>query len=417
MPAPFRERVSAVSSEVAWHPLAAWLAFVFVHLWLGVLALFGPGLPLGDVTLVYRFWMEQALDLGVWVGIDTRWVYPVVALVPMLLAAVAGLEAYAGAWLSMVMILNAVAFGVLRGFGRDRSRARVAWWWLAFLVLLGPIAVGRIDSITLPLAIIAVLILARRPRLAAMLLTIATWIKVWPAAILLAALVALRSRLEVVSTAAITSLVIVAVALLLGSGANVFSFVTEQTGRGLQIEAPISTFWMWQASFGLGGALVYYDRQILTFQVAGVGVEAAAALITPILGIAVVVITLLGIRVVRGGAPYSAVLAPLALALTVALIAINKVGSPQYIAWLAAPVILGIVTSAAGYGHSFRTPAILTLVIAALTQLIYPYLYGLVIAADPAMLLVLTGRNILLFVLLGWAVFAVATARHIEEGD
>jgi len=417
MPAPFRERVSAVSSEVARHPLAAWLAFVFVHLWLGVLALFGPGLPLGDVSIVYRFWMEQALDLGVWVGIDTRWVYPVVALVPMLLAAVAGLEAYAGAWLSMVMILNAVAFGVLRGFGRDRSRARVAWWWLAFLVLLGPIAVGRIDSVTVPLAIIAVLILASRPRLAAVLLIIATWIKVWPAAILLAAVVTVRSRLEVVSTAAITSLVIVAVALVLGSGANVFSFVTEQTGRGLQIEAPISTFWMWQASFGLGGAIVYYDRQILTFQVAGVGVEAAASLITPILGIAVVVITLLGIRVVRSGAPYLAVLAPLALALTAALIAINKVGSPQYISWLAAPVILGIVASAAGYGHSFRTPAILTLVIATLTQLIYPYLYGLVIAADPAMLLVLTGRNILLFVLLGWAVFAVATARHTEEGD
>jgi len=417
MPAPFRERVSAVARELARHPFVAWLAFVFVHLWLGALALFGPGLPLGDVTLVYRFWMEQALDFGVWVGIDTMWVYPVVALVPMLLAAVAGLEAYAGAWLSMVMILNAVAFGVLRGWGRDRSRVRVAWWWLAFLVLLGPIAVGRIDSITVPLAIIAVLILTRRPRLAALLLAIATWIKVWPAAILLSAVVALRARSEIVSTAAISSLVIVAVALLLGSGANVFSFVTEQTGRGLQIEAPVSTFWMWQASFGLGRAVVYYDRQILTFQVGGVGVEAAAALITPMLGIAVVVITLLGIRAVRTGAPYLAVLAPLALALTTALIAINKVGSPQYITWLAAPVILGIVASAAGYGPSFRTPAILTLVIAALTQLIYPYLYGLIIAADPAMLLVLTGRNILLFVLLGWAVFAVATARYTEEGD
>jgi len=417
MPAPFRERVSAVSSEVVRHPLAAWLAFVFVHLWLGVLALFGPGLPLGDVTIVYRFWMEQGLNLGVWAGIDTRWVYPVVALVPMLLAAVAGLEAYAGAWLSMVMILNAVAFGVLRGIGRDRGRARVAWWWLAFLVLLGPIAVGRIDSITVPLAIIAVLIVASRPRLAAVLLTIATWIKVWPAAILLAAVVALRSRREIVSSAAITSFAIIAFALLLGSGANVFSFVTEQTGRGLQIEAPISTFWMWQASFGLGGAVVYYDRQILTFQVEGVGVEAAAAIITPVLGIAAVVITLIGIRAVRSGAPYLAVLAPLALALVAALIAINKVGSPQYIAWLAAPVILGIVTRAAGYGHSFRAPAILALVIAALTQLIYPYLYGLVIAADPAMLLVLTGRNVLLFVLLGWAVFAVATARHNEEGD
>ena len=66
------------------NPITLWGAFVLVHLWLGFLCLFGPGLPLGDVTLVYSFWVDQGLDAGIWVGIDTAWVYPIVALIPMI---------------------------------------------------------------------------------------------------------------------------------------------------------------------------------------------------------------------------------------------------------------------------------------------------------------------------------------------
>ena len=86
-----------------------------------------------------------------------------------------------------------------------------------------------------------------------------------------------------------------------------------------------------------------------------------------------------------------------------ALIAFNKVGSPQYATWLAVPVILGLVTSANLGGRSFRTPAIMALTIATLTQIIYPYLYGFLISVNPVMLIVITARNVLLFVVFGWA--------------
>lgn len=395
--------------------MALWGAFVLVHLILGLLNLYAPTLPMGDVTLVYRKWVDEAVGGGSWVVLDKAWVYPVLALVPMLFAGVFGLGGYAGTWLSMVMLLNAAALGILTGWGRSRERIGVAWWWLAFTLALGPIALARIDSVTVPLLIVGVLLLAARPKLAAVLLTIGAWTKIWPAAIVAAALIALKDRWRILGVGALVSAVIVAVALALGSGARVFSFVTEQTGRGLQVEAPVTTIWLWRAIAGVLGTRVYYDRDILTYQVRGIGTEAAANVMTPLLAIAVLAVAVLGIRAVRAGASAGALLPPLALALVTTFIAVNKVGSPQFIAWISVPIVLGLATAAAGHGGSFRRPAILALVIAALTQLIYPHLYDLLLDLNPVMVSVLTVRNILEFVLLGWAVVAVVRSPRFAD--
>jgi hypothetical protein len=128
---------------------------------------------------------------------------------------------------------------------------------------------------------------------------------------------------------------------------------------------------------------------------------------TPILLLAVAAIVALGIVTVRRGASARAALPPLVLALVTGMIAFQKVGSPQFISWLAVPVVLGLVTHRAGVGPSFRAPAALAFTIAALTHIIYPYLYGYLLGVYPAMLAVLTMRNALLFVLLGWAVIAI----------
>jgi hypothetical protein len=297
-----------------------------------------------------------------------------------------------------------------------RFSPMLAWWWLLFLVLLGPIALGRIDAFTLPFALVGVLLAARRPAVASLLLTIATWIKVWPAVLLAAVLVTTRYRLRVLYAAIVLSAVIFATVLVLGGGANVLSFVTQQTGRGLQIEAPVTTFWMWQAFAGVAGVTVYYDLDILTYQVTGAGTDGAAALMTPLLTIVAAGVCALGFLIVRRGTPGAmlpVVLAPLSLALVVALLAFNKVGSPQFVLWLAVPIVLGLAHQKAS-GQSFRFPAVVVLVIALLTQLVYPMFYGSVLALDPVLLMVLTVRNLLLFVLLGWAI--VVLARLVRGG-
>jgi hypothetical protein len=415
--APMRQRVRSVAASVVRNPISVWVAFVLVHLWLGLVNIYGAGLPFGDVTIVYKFWTDEALSAHFWVGIDSVWVYPIVALVPMLIATAFGPDQYGSTWLSMVMILNAVAFGFVTGWGRSRERIPVAWWWLAFLFLLGPIALGRIDSVSVPLGIIGMLIISSRPRVAAVVITVATWIKVWPAALLLAAVIALKSRWRIVAAAAVTSASIILIALLLGSGANVFTFITQQTGRGLQPEAPISTFFMWQALARVPGAEVFYDQNILSYAVRGPGDAVAIALMTPVLAIAILVIAVLGVRAVRAGATPGQLLPALSLALTVGFIAFNKVGSPQYIAWIAVPMVLGIATRAAGRGRSFRMPGILALVIGAMTQVLYPYWYHWLITLNPLLISALTVRNALEFVLLGWAIWAIVKSPSEVDGE
>ena len=111
------------------------------------------------------------------------------------------------------------------------------------------------------------------------------------------------------------------------------------------------------------------------------------------------------------------VLPPLVLALTLAMIIFNKVGSPQFVTWLAVPIVFGLMTHASGLGRSFRVPAALGLVIAGLTQAFYPYLYSDVIAAKLPIVMVLTARNLLYVALFAWAVVALAEVVRRPRGD
>ncbi|WP_286343957.1 glycosyltransferase 87 family protein [Frondihabitans sucicola] len=387
---------------------ALWLAFVVVHLWLSVAVLHGPHTPLNDVSTVYRDWIfDGAHGLG-WVGLDRVWVYPTVALLPMLLAAVAGFVHYSVVWLLLVALLDAGALALLTR-GGTRFRA-VGWWWLAFLVLLGPIAVGRIDSITIPIAMAGVLVVSRRPLVAGILLALATWIKVWPAALLLALLIAARRRIDVAAGAVGTSVVVVLVAFFVGGNwAAITGFVGQQTGRGLQIEAPVTTFWLWLEALGVSGVSTAFDQTLLTYQVSGPGVSVAANAMTAVMAVVFLGIVLLGVWASRRGVPASHLLAPLGLALTTAFIVTNKVGSPQYEGWLAVPVVLGLVLARGG-ARAFVAPAILVSVIAALTQVVYPWGYDALVLADRWMVVLITVRNGLLVALLVVALVRVVAA-------
>lgn len=386
-----------------------WCGFLAVHVVVGWLCLVAQGLPLGDVILVYRPWVEQATGGGPVPGLDEPWVYPIFAIIPMLIPLLLGSAGYSVGWLALVTLLNAAAFVVLLGNGRSRPRLFAAWWWLAFIVLLGPIALARIDSITVPIAIVGLLWVAGRPRVATVLLTVAAWMKIWPAALVGAVVIAHRRRGRVLGAAAVTSAVVLGGGLLLG-GANALSFVTEQTGRGLQIESLIGNVYLWLAVLRVPQSFVYYDHDILTYQVTGPGVDAAIAVMTPLLIVAVAVAVGLGLLAVRSGRHLVGLLPQLALLFVLTLIIFNKVGSPQFAMWLAAPVILGIVLQRG----RFWAPAVLALVIAALTQLVYPYLYLWLLNVDPVLVTILSIRNLAYVVLAGWAVHALFAPRPTE---
>ncbi|WP_292905298.1 hypothetical protein [Microbacterium sp.] len=380
-----------------------WTAFLLVHAVVAVAGWILPSQPMGDVVLVYEPWAASALSGGPIVGVTETWVYPQLALVPMLAAKILSLPligglgasgAYLIAWALMITVLDALAFGVLTRRSSAQPRRIAAWFWCAALLFLGPIALYRIDAVTVPLAVIAGLWLTRRPVIAAALLTAGAWIKIWPGALLVAAVVAGRARLRMLFAAALVTAGVVAVLFLLGARAEIFGFLTEQTGRGLQIEAVAATPFLWLAM--TGGARIEYSFDILTFQIVAPGADAVGSVLTPLMLLVVLAVAAIGaVKAVRRAA-FSRLFPPLALSLVVALIAVNKVGSPQFQTWLFAPVILWLVLDRT----RAKVPAAIVLALAALTCLVYPLNYDALLRAEFLPILVLSVRNILLLVLL-----------------
>lgn len=391
-----------------------WSAFAVLSLWLGWQGNVAEAVPYGDVSFVYELWAGQAAGGSGIVGLDTQWVYPAAALIPVLLPLLAGPGLYAMGWIILVTILNAGAFAYLLYSARETKRnilqRNAAWWWLAFLLLLGPISVARLDSIVTPLAIIGLLAAVKRPALAGALLAVATWIKVWPAALIAAVLVSVNKRNKVFLSVAITSAVIIVIAIILGGASNILSFLGQQTGRGLQIEAPLATPFLWLAFFKVQGYAVYYDNDLLTFQVMGEGTRTIAEFSSIVLGIGFLGTLAWGIWLHRKGSSPRHVLPAVALALTMVLIVFNKVGSPQYIGWIAAPIIAGLVLER----KRFVAPAVITLVVAALTQGFYPYRYVGVLNVLPLELSILTLRNIGELILLAVSASVLYEARSRE---
>ncbi|MGX1932535.1 hypothetical protein [Microbacterium resistens] len=377
-----------------------WSAFLAAHALVAVLGWILPSMPMGDVVLVYEPWSRSALTGGSIVGVTEPWVYPQLALLPMLaaqgiatlLAPVAGAASYLVAWAVLVTILDAVAFGVLLGTGRSTARRRAAWFWILAMTLLGPIAVYRIDAITVPVAVLAVLLLSARPAVASALLTIGAWIKIWPGAVFVAAVVLLRSRARMIASAAGVTALVVGTLVLLGGSPYLFGFLTEQTGRGLQIEAVAATPFLWLAV--TGAARIEYSREILTFQIVAPGADAVSSVLTPLMAVVALAVAGLVVLRLRAGAGVRRLLGPAALALTVVLIVCNKVGSPQFQTWLIAPVVLWLLLDR----RRALLPALLVLAASLLTQAVYPITYDGLLRAQPLPVLLLTVRNLVVVV-------------------
>ena len=83
-----------------------WTLFVLVHAFVAWLGFALPNEPMGDVYRVYEPWSTQALEGRGIVGITEAWVYPQLALVPMVLAhAFAWIAGYTIGWALLVATL------------------------------------------------------------------------------------------------------------------------------------------------------------------------------------------------------------------------------------------------------------------------------------------------------------------------
>lgn len=373
------------------------LPFAFLSL----SALFAQVMPMNDV-LLYGWWLQLMQQGQPVFGIAQPFVYPFPSLAPMWLAlALGGTSGILVGWCSMIALLNVLAIGFLTSWGRGGKLSFYsAWVWVCYLLLLGPAGIARIDAVAAALAVIGIVLFARGKTFGAMVLfTAGAWVKIWPFALALAAFISNQAKKMMAYGATLVVSVVLLFAFFTGGNSNVFSFIFTQSGRGIQVESTIATFWLWAAKLGLGNSGIYYDKEIITNQVYGDLVEPVSALMTLVMFGALAITAWLGFKAFKANANQNQLFAAVAITGVLDLIVFNKVGSPQFMCWLVVPLLAWVY-----FGLS--TPKWLLFcfgAVALLTNLVYPVFYIDLMALGYLSVSLLTVRNLLLVLLLIWA--------------
>ncbi|WP_108718006.1 glycosyltransferase 87 family protein [Miniimonas sp. S16] len=402
VPEPVRVRAGEVTRTALASRAWLWTTFAVVHGGLLVVGLVNRPGGYGDLSL-YRRWIVDGFATGWWPVLDFDWVYPAGALVPMTLAGLVPGSAtvFLIAWILLVTGLDAIAVGALLRRGRGLT---AAWWWVGFIAFLGPVALGRLDAIVAPLVILALLRAVDHPRTASALLTAAAWIKVAPGALMLPLVIASRRPWrDVVLPAAAVCLVVAGSVVALGGTDQLASFLAEQGERGLQLEAVGATPWMLAGLLAPDTFPRLYNRQIITYEVHGPGTPAAGTFLDVALPIAIAgAVALMIAWRVRAGRRFWTPAARLqmvthgGLLVVLILLVTNKVFSPQFVGWIAPPVAVALAYGLRGW----RRTAAAVLVVAFVTQFIFPWSYPALVYGVPGMTLTLAARNLLIVWLL-----------------
>lgn len=351
-------------------------------------------------TEQYRQWAQLGYNPAELGDTISPWVYPLLAQIPIFAANVFGPALYLLGWTLIVIALNAVGLVFLTRGKRAQSGIAPAWFWLFFTMFMGFLSFARVEGITTSLVLIALLYAVERPAVAALLLAIATWVKVWPAAVIAPLLIASAQRVKIFLIGVGVSAAVAIFAVATGAGSHLLDFAINQGDRGMQLEATFSTPWVWLSVFNLGGSKIADNVAINSTEVYGPGADVAAFLMQPLLIVAALGGALLMIWALRRGAQREELILEGSLLMVTAFIVFNKVGSPQFIIWLLPVVVAGLVHD----WERWRIPATLLMGIAFTTFIIYPLFYTPLIHANPIMAAVLTSRNVLLVTLLVWAV-------------
>lgn len=299
--------------------------------------------------------------------------------------------AYLVAFMVFMLALDALfTLALYRTAGRRHDLS--IDFWILFVFLIGPLSYLRFDVLPAVLAGAALLAARRRPWITGALTGLGAAVKLWPA-LLIAAFCAHRPDRKVAAWAFVAvGFGLAAVSLVTGGFARLVSPLTWQSGRGLQIESFWATPLMLARAFS-GGWRVDMSRY-QAYEIFGPGVEIWLQISNVATLVGLVVLVLLWIRAYRN-ASVSPVAVGLIVLATVAIMTItNKTLSPQYLLWLGGPMAALLLLrrdSSPAERRSVNRLAGHLLVLALLTQLVYPLLYdGLLGFNTPVMLVVST---------------------------
>ena len=351
---------------------------------------------------------------------DGPWEYPAAAAMFMAFPALLRGAPYSLVFVQQIVLVDLVMLGLLVFWGMRRGSLAGAWFWIAAVPLLGPVALGRFDVVpTLFAAGGLVAAAGAAPLTAGVLLATGATIKLWPALLVPLVLALHRGRVRLLAAGAAVCLAVLGLVAWFGQVRYLLSFLTYQQDRGLEIEAVPALPLMVRGltdlegvsiTFGFGAWEVHGPGEQAWLRVADLGLVAVLLLVA-----------WLTWRVARRARAEDVdrgqATVVLAVVLMTGFLLFDKVLSAQYPLWIA-----GLVALALCWPQSPLRDAVPPLcVVLLLTQLVYPVFFqDLVNRTDPLPLRLLVARDVLLLVVFlqaAWAAHRLGRAGAAASED
>ena len=391
-------------------------------LMLGILAGF-ERFVVGDV-----FYYHRKINALFTAGLD-RTLYEYPTPVVWILALPYGVSfgsrrGYLIAFIVLMLALDAVfTYALWRSTGRRHDTS--IDFWLIFVLLIGPLSYLRFDMLPAVLAGGALLAARHKPWVTGALTGLGAAIKLWPA-LLIGAFLSYRSDRRPVGLAfVIVGFGLALISLIFGGWARLISPLTWQSDRGLQIESIWATPLMLARAASPDQWLVDIS-QYQAYEIFGPGVDVWIVIsnLATLLGLTMII--LLTIRAFRHNGSTPVAIGFVVVA-TVAIMTItNKTLSPQYLLWLGGPMAALMVlrpNASVDEQPAINRMAGQLLILALLTQLVYPLFYDGYLGRNGQLMIILSTvvtaiRNLALVVFtveacwLAWRMLAVPVPDH-----
>lgn len=303
----------------------------------------------------------------------------------------------------------------------QRGAAGAVGFWLWFVPLMGPITYFRFDLVPAVLVGAALIAVLTRPERSGAYVALGAALKLWPAALLPSLLVRREGRRRAFLGFAVAGVVVVGGSVLIGGLARLVSPLAWQSERGLQIESVFALPLMVARAFHPHGVWTVRVSPYKAWEIFGAGADLLVLVSTAATALTLGWLIWTWWRAFRLPQVSLDLVGWLVFTTVAVMTVVNKTLSPQYLIWLGGPLAAMLLRRRPD--PVLRRVVTVLLVVAGLTQLIFPLFYDWLLHTSPWQLPVATAillvRNVLLVYVTWLAVKRVWTLTRpaSTEGD
>lgn len=321
----------------------------------------------GDVEL-YQFW-SLGLIQRIFPINDSMWQYPPLAGFVFTIPQYIFGNSNIGFIFTMIFFDFLILLTILK-FGLSLYKSKIAvslngfagaWFWIIWPILMGPLLLTRFDLVPTWFSILGLIaIYEKRIKLAGFLITVGSLLKLWP--ILILSILDRKILSKIIFPIVISSVLVLIFIEFISVGS--FSFLENQTSRGLQVESVAAVIFV---IFKLWGANIDYPFRYGSLEVEAVFANEIALILNLSTLIFFLIIFILNIKDKLN----SLNIFEKSLIVIIFAIGLSRVFSPQFWIWIGGISALVILFK----DTKLKRVILILSSSALLTQILYPTLY------------------------------------------